>query len=146
MKLEDVEVFVEAVRAGSLAGAARRLSMSAMAASRALNALEAELGVRLVHRTTRSSRPPAMARCFCPTRMPCWRIKPTRWRICFPMGLTLPDVFASPPLRRLDAKSSPRCSPALCASTPPSRSICWLLTNKSILSAMGWTWPYVSRR
>ena len=57
MKLEDVEVFVEAVRAGSLAGAARRLSMSAMAASRALNALEAELGVRLVHRTTRSLSP-----------------------------------------------------------------------------------------
>ncbi|MCK7444096.1 helix-turn-helix domain-containing protein [Enterobacter roggenkampii] len=54
MKLEDVEVFVEAIKTGSLAGAARRLSMSAMAASRSLNHLEAELGVRLVHRTTRS--------------------------------------------------------------------------------------------
>ena len=57
MKLEDVEVFVEAVKAGSLAGAARRLSVSAMAASRSLNNLEAELEVRLVHRTTRSLSP-----------------------------------------------------------------------------------------
>ncbi|KPA87121.1 helix-turn-helix domain-containing protein, partial [Pseudomonas asplenii] len=54
MRLEDVEVFVEAVQVGSLAGAARRLSLTAMAASRSLNSLEAELGVRLVHRTTRS--------------------------------------------------------------------------------------------
>ncbi|HSC84433.1 MAG TPA: LysR family transcriptional regulator, partial [Pseudomonas sp.] len=54
MKLEDVEVFVEAVQTGSLAGAARRLSLSPMAASRSLSNLEAELGVRLVHRTTRS--------------------------------------------------------------------------------------------
>lgn len=66
MKLEDVEVFVEAVRAGSLAGAARRLSMSAMAASRALNALEAELGVRLVHRTTRSLSPTGDGEVFLP--------------------------------------------------------------------------------
>lgn len=66
MKLEDVEVFVEAIKAGSLAGAARRLSMSAMAASRSLNNLEAELGVRLVHRTTRSLSPTSDGDVFLP--------------------------------------------------------------------------------
>jgi DNA-binding transcriptional LysR family regulator len=66
MKLEDVEVFVEAVKAGSLAGAARRLSVSAMAASRSLNNLEAELGVRLVHRTTRSFTHQRWGRFFAP--------------------------------------------------------------------------------
>lgn len=54
MKLEDIDVFVQAVQTGSLAGAARRLAVSSMAASRSLNNLEAELGVRLVHRTTRA--------------------------------------------------------------------------------------------
>lgn len=52
--LGDVEVLVEAVTAGSLAAAARRLGLAPMAASRRLSALEAELGVRLVHRTTRA--------------------------------------------------------------------------------------------
>ncbi|MHA2898102.1 LysR family transcriptional regulator [Enterobacter sp. H2G27] len=66
MKLEDVEVFVEAVKAGSLAGAARRLSVSPMAASRSLNNLEAELGVRLVHRTTRSLSPTSDGDVFLP--------------------------------------------------------------------------------
>jgi len=66
MRLNDVEVFVEAIKAGSLAGAARRLSMSAMAASRCLNNLEAELGVRLVHRTTRSLSPTSDGEVFLP--------------------------------------------------------------------------------
>ncbi|MEH0885467.1 LysR family transcriptional regulator [Enterobacter sp. UNJFSC 003] len=66
MRLEDVEVFVEAIRAGSLAGAARRLSMSAMAATRSLSNLEAELGVRLVHRTTRSLSPTSDGEIFLP--------------------------------------------------------------------------------
>ncbi|HVI50879.1 MAG TPA: LysR family transcriptional regulator [Candidatus Sulfotelmatobacter sp.] len=54
MNLSDVAVFVEAVRAGSLAAAARRLNIPPMAASRRLVALEGELGVRLMHRTTRA--------------------------------------------------------------------------------------------
>ena len=53
MELFDLAVFLEAVEAGSLAGAARRLKIPAMTASRRLAALEEELGVRLVHRTTR---------------------------------------------------------------------------------------------
>ena len=66
MKFEDIEVFVEAIQTGSLAGAARRLSVSAMAASRSLNNLEMELGVRLVHRTTRSLSPTSDGEMFYP--------------------------------------------------------------------------------
>lgn len=66
MKLEDVQVFVEAVQVGSLAGAARRLSLTAMAASRSLNNLETELGVRLVHRTTRALSPTRDGEVFLP--------------------------------------------------------------------------------
>lgn len=47
-------VLVETASAGSLAAAARRLRIAPMAASRALAGLEQELGVRLVHRTTRA--------------------------------------------------------------------------------------------
>jgi DNA-binding transcriptional LysR family regulator len=66
MELADLAIFVEAVRVGSLAGAARRLGVNAMAASRRLAALEAELGVRLVHRTTRSLSPTADGEAFLP--------------------------------------------------------------------------------
>lgn len=54
MELSDLEVLVEAVRQGSLSAAGRRLGLTPVAASRRLATLEAELGVRLVHRTTRS--------------------------------------------------------------------------------------------
>ncbi len=54
METGDVQVFAAAVTAGSLAGAARHLGMTPMVASRRLAALEACLGVRLLHRTTRS--------------------------------------------------------------------------------------------
>jgi len=54
MNLKDLDVFVSVVAVGSLAGAGRRLGVSAMAISRSLAALETELGVRLMHRTTRS--------------------------------------------------------------------------------------------
>jgi DNA-binding transcriptional LysR family regulator len=54
MDIDDVTVFTAAVSAGSLAAAARRLGLSPMIASRRLASLEASLGVRLLHRTTRS--------------------------------------------------------------------------------------------
>jgi DNA-binding transcriptional LysR family regulator len=47
-------VLTEAVGAGSLAAAARRLRIAPLAATRSLAGLERELGVRLLHRTTRS--------------------------------------------------------------------------------------------
>jgi DNA-binding transcriptional LysR family regulator len=50
----DVTVFVHAIRQGSLSAAGRWLGLTPVAASRRLAALEQELGVRLVNRTTRS--------------------------------------------------------------------------------------------
>ncbi|HWU96161.1 MAG TPA: LysR family transcriptional regulator, partial [Sphingomonas sp.] len=52
--LGDLAVLVAAVAHGSLSAAGRRLGLTPVAASRKLAALEADLGVRLVHRTTRS--------------------------------------------------------------------------------------------
>ncbi|WP_308429170.1 LysR family transcriptional regulator [Brucella endophytica] len=49
-----MEVFVAAVGAGSLAEAARRLGLTPMVATRRLSSLETDLGIRLLHRTTRS--------------------------------------------------------------------------------------------
>ena len=54
MNVDCIAVFVEATRTGSLAAVARKLGLAPMAASRRLAALEAELSVRLVHRTTRA--------------------------------------------------------------------------------------------
>lgn len=54
MNTDDVRVFTTAVSAGSLAEAGRRLGLSPMITSRKLAALEASLGVRLLHRTTRA--------------------------------------------------------------------------------------------
>jgi DNA-binding transcriptional LysR family regulator len=54
INLNNVAVLVEAVGAGSLAAAARRLRITPMLASRRLAELEAEVGARLMHRTTRS--------------------------------------------------------------------------------------------
>ena len=54
MDLDDVALFRTITTAGSLSAAARQSGMTPMAVSRRLAALEARLGVRLVHRTTRS--------------------------------------------------------------------------------------------
>ncbi len=52
-QLSDVEVFVRVVDSGSYATAAKALDISRSHASRMVTALEARLGVRLLHRTTR---------------------------------------------------------------------------------------------
>jgi len=54
MELHDLNLLLTIARTGSLSGAARQLDLAPMAVSRRLAALERELGVRLVHRTTRS--------------------------------------------------------------------------------------------
>lgn len=54
MDTQDLAVFVQAAASGSLSEAARRLGITPAAASRRLAALEAYLGARLLHRTTRS--------------------------------------------------------------------------------------------
>lgn len=53
MDLNQLRTFVEVVRQGSFAGAARSLGQDPSKVTRAVAALEAELGVRLLQRTTR---------------------------------------------------------------------------------------------
>jgi DNA-binding transcriptional LysR family regulator len=55
-RFEAMKVFVAVAEERSFARAARRLSLSAPAVTRAVSALEQHIGVRLLHRTTRSVR------------------------------------------------------------------------------------------
>src|SRR5687768_5962391 len=54
--LDSIEFLTTTVEAGSFAGAARRLGVTPSAVSRRVAALEQELGVPLLHRTTRTLR------------------------------------------------------------------------------------------
>lgn len=56
-RLEELAVLATVLDAGSLAGAARRLRRSGPAVTRALAALEARAGARLIERTTRRLAP-----------------------------------------------------------------------------------------
>lgn len=53
-RLEGVSVFVEAVEAGGFARAAERLALTRSAVGKTIARLEARLGTRLFHRTTRA--------------------------------------------------------------------------------------------
>lgn len=53
-KLDGIEVFVEAVEAGGFSRAASKLALSRSAVGKTITRLEARLGVRLFHRTTRA--------------------------------------------------------------------------------------------
>jgi len=55
LKLQRIEHFIEVVEAGSIRGAARRLSMSQPALTRSLQQLEEDLGVRLMQRGVRGT-------------------------------------------------------------------------------------------
>jgi DNA-binding transcriptional LysR family regulator len=66
MDTRDLAILVQAAAAGSLSAAARRLEITPMAASRRLAALEQQLGVRLMHRTTRSASLTADGEAFLP--------------------------------------------------------------------------------
>lgn len=55
-RLSGISVFVQAVEAGSFAGAADRLRLSRSAVGKSIAKLEARLGVKLFQRTTRSQR------------------------------------------------------------------------------------------
>jgi len=56
-KLQDYEAFIATVETGNLTRAAARLRRSLQSVSRSLSALEAEVGVVLIRRTTRAARP-----------------------------------------------------------------------------------------
>ena len=51
--LKPLAVFAEVVAAGSMSAAGRRLGMSPSAVSQAVRALEQQVGVTLLHRSTR---------------------------------------------------------------------------------------------
>jgi len=53
-RLDGVTVFVETVQAGSFARAAERLALTRSAVAKAIGRVEARLGTRLFHRTTRA--------------------------------------------------------------------------------------------
>lgn len=57
MDFNRIALFVSVVEAGSLSEAARRLHVAKSNLSRALSALEKELGVQLIYRNTRNFRP-----------------------------------------------------------------------------------------
>src|SRR5260221_6834257 len=56
-RIEDFQAFVAIVEKGSLTAAAKQLGRSLQSVSRSLAALEREVGVELVRRTTRRSAP-----------------------------------------------------------------------------------------
>ena len=64
LDLNHVFLFVEVVRAASFAAAARRLGMPANSVSRKIQLLEAEMGSRLIHRSTRKLTLTAAGRTF----------------------------------------------------------------------------------
>ena len=66
MQIADVRIFAAVAEQGTLSAAARRLDIGPMQASRRIAALEAELGVRLFHRTTRSLALTAEGEAFAP--------------------------------------------------------------------------------
>jgi DNA-binding transcriptional LysR family regulator len=55
-QLEQIEVFIRVVEAGGIGKAAEQLDVAKSAVSRRLADLEAQLGVKLLHRNTRQSR------------------------------------------------------------------------------------------
>jgi DNA-binding transcriptional LysR family regulator len=57
LDLNDLAMFVQVVRAGSFAEAARRLGMPANTLSRRIDQLEGQFGTRLLHRSTRKLAP-----------------------------------------------------------------------------------------
>jgi len=61
-RIDDLRAFVAVVDKGSLTGAARHLGRSLQSVSRALAALEREVGIELVRRTTRRSNPTEVGR------------------------------------------------------------------------------------
>lgn len=57
MDLKNVRIFVDVMKCGSFAAVARRLDIDPSSVSRSISTLEAELGFRLLQRTTRKLAP-----------------------------------------------------------------------------------------
>lgn len=55
-QLEKIEIFIRIVEAGGIGKAAEQMNMAKSAVSRRLSELETQLGAKLIHRTTRTSK------------------------------------------------------------------------------------------
>ena len=73
MDTVNLEVFVAAISERSLSGAARRLKLTPMAVTRRIAALELEVGVRLIHRSTRAISLTSEGESFLPLRKKSWK-------------------------------------------------------------------------
>jgi DNA-binding transcriptional LysR family regulator len=80
-RFKAMQTFVQIADQGSLTRAAEALGTSLPAVVRSLAALEAHLGVRLFHRTTRRLSLTEEGRTTCRARATCcWRPTPPTWR------------------------------------------------------------------
>ena len=94
--LQDLDIFVRTVDSGSLSATARALDLTPAAASAALKRLEAELGVALFVRSTRS-------------------LRLTQEGALFPLRhlhVSSTPVLSSSPLKASTVQASPRTSRA----------------------------------
>ncbi|MET0322992.1 MAG: LysR family transcriptional regulator [Duganella sp.] len=71
--------FVRAVELGSLSAVAREEGSTQPTVSKLMAALERELGVRLLERSTTSLRPTPQGRCSTSARWACWRSTTRPW-------------------------------------------------------------------
>lgn len=101
MQISDIGVFLAVTTTGSLSAAGRRLGLGPMQVSRRIAALEAELNVRLFHRTTRSVSLTAEGEAFLPhaatmadaADSALAELRPASARVTGTLKLTAPSVF-----------------------------------------------------
>jgi DNA-binding transcriptional LysR family regulator len=72
VELRELRAFVAVVQAGGLSAAARRLHLSQPALSQTVRALERELGVQLLVRSSTGAVPTDAGRVLCPRPGRCW--------------------------------------------------------------------------
>ena len=101
MQIPDIRIFLAAVSAGSLSAAGRQLGIGPMQVSRRLAVLEDELGVRLLHRTTRAISLTAEGEAFLPfantmadaEESARCELRPSSATVSGVLRLTAPSVF-----------------------------------------------------
>jgi len=101
MQISDIGVFLAVVAQGSLSAAGRQRGLGPMQVSRRIAALEAELDVRLFHRTTRSVALTAEGEAFLPYATTMFdaaqgaqaELSPSPTRVTGTLKMTAPSVF-----------------------------------------------------